>query len=117
MKTIDITKILAPELKSRSRVADLNLFLINMQEMEVELDFAHVTFATRSFIDEFYNILLKDSPERRFKIHLVNVPEDIDKIFASVSRTQSGLKTIPPTANIQEFSTVQEMLDYMASVA
>ena len=55
MKTIDVTEILSTELRSRNRVADLLLFVKNTQEKEIVLDFRNVKFATRSFIDEFYN--------------------------------------------------------------
>ncbi len=56
MTTIDITRILSQDLKSRSRANDLLLFIKNSNESEVTIDFRNVMFATRSFIDEFYNL-------------------------------------------------------------
>ena len=59
MKTIDIAAILSPDLKSRMRAQDLKQYIENSEADAVELDFQNVKFATRSFIDEFYNLFLK----------------------------------------------------------
>ncbi len=50
MTTIDITRILSQDLKSRSRANDLLLFIKNSNESEVTIDFRNVMFATMSFI-------------------------------------------------------------------
>ena len=60
MKTIDITTVLSPDLKSRSTVADLLLYVLNSNEQEIQIDFAKVLFATRSFMDEYYNTFVRD---------------------------------------------------------
>lgn len=60
VKTIDITELLTPDLKSRLRARDLKDYVDNKQDSEIKLDFQKVNFATRSFIDEFYNLFLKD---------------------------------------------------------
>lgn len=59
MKTIDNTEILSQDLKSRMRAKDLKEYVDNCQVSEIILDFQKVNFATRSFIDEFYNLFLK----------------------------------------------------------
>ena len=56
MKTIDIAAILSPDLKSRMRAQDLKQYIENSEADAVEFDFQNVNFATRSFIDEFYNL-------------------------------------------------------------
>ncbi|MBQ7946063.1 MAG: hypothetical protein IJ280_05060 [Bacteroidales bacterium] len=116
MITIDITNILSPDLKSRSRANDLMLFVKNCSETDVILDFQNVLFATRSFIDEFYNLFIKDSVHLPFKVEITNVPEDIQAMLNSVSKTQTKIKTIPPTSNIMRFENVDDLLNYMSIV-
>ena len=53
--TLDITDILSQDLKSRSTVTDLRVFIEHQQAENVMIDFSKVLFATRSFIDEYYN--------------------------------------------------------------
>ena len=117
MKTIDITRILSPDLKSRSRANDLMLFIKNSDESEVTIDFRNVAFATRSFIDEFYNLFIKDSSSLPFKMDITNVPEDIKAMLDSVGKTQNKAKTIRPTANVMTFDNVDDALEYMNGIA
>lgn len=117
MITIDITSILSPDLKSRSRANDLMLFVKNSNESEVIIDFSKVLFATRSFIDEFYNLFLKDASSLPFKIEITNVPEDIQAMITSVSKTQTKVKTIRPTSEVDVFDNVDDLLNFMNTVA
>ena len=74
------------------RANDLRLFIENTQEDNVVLDFYNVKFATRSFIDEFYNVFLKDQNAPPVKVEITNIPEDINIIIESVSHTQTRTK-------------------------
>ena len=117
MRTIDITQILSPDLKSRLRVNDLRLFIENSQEDVVVLDFSNVKFATRSFIDEFYNVLMKNSGSLPFKVEITNVPEDINMILESVNHTQTRAKTIPAHTPVRSFRTADELIKYLRSAS
>ncbi len=117
MKTIDITTILSPDLKSRLRVNDLKLFLENSQEDYIILDFSSVKFATRSFIDEFYNVFLKSPDSNSFKVEITNVPEDINKMIEAVSHTQTKAKIIPSSIPEISFRSADELIKYLSSAA
>jgi hypothetical protein len=117
MRTIDITHILSPDLKSRLRVNDLKLFIENTQEDCVVLDFSNVKFATRSFIDEFYNVFLKTPDSLKVKVDITNVPEDISKIFEMVSHTQTKAKTIPADIPERTFKSAKELIHYIQTAA
>ena len=54
------------------------LYVRNCDEQEVMIDFQHVKFATRSFIDEFYNLFIKPSSAVPCHIEIINVPEKIE---------------------------------------
>jgi anti-anti-sigma regulatory factor len=117
MITIDITSILSAELKSRNRVSDLLLYIENTQEKEITIDFSKVEFATRSFIDEFYNTFLKDPRKNDFALSLTNIPEDINTMIESVSHTQTKAKTVPPSSVVKSFDSVNDLISYMSTVA
>ncbi|MBQ9878155.1 MAG: hypothetical protein IJM29_04530 [Bacteroidales bacterium] len=116
MRTIDVAQILSPDLKSRVRVNDLKLFIENSKEDEVILDFSNIKFATRSFIDEFYNAFLKSPELNPFKVEITNVPEDINEIFKSVSNTQTHVKIIPSQTPVRSFKSAEELIKYLSTV-
>lgn len=117
MKTIDIAQILSPDLKSRMRAQDLKLLIENSEADVVEMDFYGVKFATRSFIDEFFNLFLKNPEANAFKVELTNVPEDIKTMLDVVSRTQVRAKVIPSQTQEISFANVKEFLNYLSSMA
>lgn len=117
MKTIDIAQLLSPDLKSRMRAQDLKLLIENSKADAVEMDFRGVKFATRSFIDEFYNLFLKHPEENAFIVELSNVPEDIMTMLDAVSHTQVRAKTIPSQTQEILFKDVKEFVNYLSSIA
>lgn len=113
MKTIDIIDILSPDLKSRVRVRDFELFIQNCGEKTVMLDFSNVQFATRSFVDEFYNVFLKAPNANTTKVEITNVPEDVNTILEAVSRTQTRTKVIPSRIPVKSFQSVDDLVHYL----
>lgn len=116
MKTIDIAAILSPDLKSRMRAQDLKQLIENSGVDSVVMDFKGVLFATRSFIDEFYNLFLKTPEANSFHVELINVPSDIKSMMDSVSRTQVRAKVIPSQSQEVAFKDVKEFLNYFSTV-
>ena len=116
MKTIDIAQILSPDLKSRMRAQDLQLLMVNSGEETFIIDFHGVKFATRSFIDEFYNLFLKNPSANDFTVEITNVPEDIKLMFDAVSRTQVKVKVIPADTPEVISKNVDELVNYLSTV-
>ena len=109
-KIIDITTVLSQDLKSRYAVNDLYLYIENTGCDSVVVDFANVKFATRSFIDEYYNVIMKN--QSVIKIETVHIPEDIQMIFDAVQRTQHKEKDIKldaPVVKCKTFADVQRV--------
>ena len=116
MKTIDIAAILTPDLKSRMRAQDLKLMIENSGANAVEMNFQGVKFATRSFIDEFYNLFLKNPEDNAFVVELTNVHSDIKAMLDAVSRTQVRAKVIPSQSQEVSFKDVKEFMNYFSTV-
>ena len=61
------------------------------------LDFSEVEFATRGFVDEFYNVSMKSSGLLPFKLEITNVPDHAHARFLT-------------------FKTVDELGPYLSSI-
>ena len=116
MNTIDIAAILSPDLKSRMRAQDLKQLIENSGADAVVIDFQGVKFATRSFIDEFFNLFLKTPEANVFRVELANVPADIKAMLDSVSRTQVRANVIPSQSQEVSFEDVADFLRYFSTV-
>lgn len=113
MKTIDIIDILSTDLKSRARVRDFELFIQNCGKKTVMLDFSNVQFATRSFVDEFYNVFLKTPKTNSVKVEITNAPEDVNTILEAVSRAPMRTKIIPSRISVKSFHSVDDLVHYL----
>ena len=78
--TIQMRELLGKDLRSRSSVADLLLFMKNTGESSFIIDFSDVQFVTRSFMDEFYNGVIKPTCPG-FRVRLEQVPTDIQTVL------------------------------------
>lgn len=107
MRTIDISSIIGQDLKSRVAVQDVLGFVKNTGDCDVTLDFSKVQFATRSFVDEFYNTFVKEDCE--FPVILSGVPEDIAYMFQVVSSTQNKPKKMESVGNVSYCFTMPEL--------
>ena len=105
---IDITNLLSADLKSRYAVNDLLLFINNTEGDDIVIDFANVKFATRSFIDEYYNVIMKNTSIDK-RITTINIPEDIQFIFNTVHKTQNKEKNIKLDAKVIKCETFSEL--------
>lgn len=98
------------------RAQDLKLLIDNSGADAVEMDFQGVKFATRSFIDEFYNLFLKNAEVNTFSLELINVPSDIKAMLDAVSRTQVKAKVIPSQSQEVLFKDVKEFMNYFSTL-
>lgn len=118
-KVVDITTFAGRDLKSRITVRNLydSIFDHDDVEMSVKIDFINVNFATRSFIDEFYNVFLNSAT---IKTELVNVSPEIQEMIKAVKSTQRKTKTAfvkPYMDSVVEFSSISEANKYLHSLS
>ena len=119
MTTIDIALLLSPDLKSRTAVSDLLMYVKSLREDHVQIDFSKVQFATRSFMDEYYNTFVNDHGKLEgIKVESVNLSDDIKYMLNVVSQTQTGKKIYEDPANtiVRRFATAQEMTEYLRTL-
>ena len=85
MKRIVINEIIGNELRSREQAQ--RLFLNVNSKSNIIFDFRGITYISRSFADEFFNL------NKAFSASCINVEDKLDKIFLSVSMTQNKFKS------------------------
>ena len=92
MKTINIAEILSPDLGFRAQARGFRQFVEENDTTDaVTVDFSGVQFASRAFMDEFYNLFLSPSAEAscQVKVEVVNLPADIAALLEAVVRTNT----------------------------
>lgn len=118
MKTIDITTILGAELKSRTSARDFAKYLQNMQIVEAQVDFAHVKSVTRSFMDEFYYLLVKEGNALGVQLELVNMDVQAQEFLKAVKQTADVPRKVVSQGDARFLNpaTVQQLSEYLATL-
>lgn len=118
MKTIDITTILGSELKSRTSARDFAKYLQNMQIAEAQLDFSHVKSVTRSFMDEFYHLLVRKDNAQGVQLTLINMDRQAQEFLKAVKATADAPRksAAPDNARFLNPATVQQLSEYLATL-
>lgn len=119
MKTIviDITSFTGHDLKSRVAVRHFRDMISNQQKANIKIDFGNVKFASRSFMDEFYNLFLLDSGN---KIELLNLSPEIQAMMDAVKATQHKARHFSSNINagkVVRFTTIKEVNKYLNTLS
>lgn len=93
MKIFYIEEFLGSDLMSRPLAGDFYEYVRGTGEKDVVIDFSGVNFATRSFMDEFYNLFLK-LENKEFNPSVQNMTSDIEAVLKAVMSTQNQKKEI-----------------------
>jgi len=116
-KVFDITAFAGRDLKSRITVRKFFDFILSHDVDFVTIDFKNLNFATRSFIDEFYNLFI-NNPE--IKVELLHVSSEIMAMFNAVKSTQRRSKSISlrrKSVKVTRFSSISEVNAFLGSLS
>ena len=111
MNRVYISKVLSADLISRSTVHNLCSYIADKDVHNTIIDFSDVRFASRSFIDEFYNVIIKN-----LHVKIENVPTEIKGILKAVENTQNKSKTISNMGNVKTFSSVDDFCSFFSAL-
>jgi len=118
MKTIDITTILGNELKSRTSARDFAKYLQNMEIVHAQVDFSHVKSVTRSFMDEFYYLLVREGNTYGVHLALINMGEQAQEFLRAVKVTADTPRktSVPDDARFLNPSSMLQLNEYLATL-
>jgi aminopeptidase N len=116
-KVIDITAYIGRDLKSRIAVREFYDKISNEQRTTVKIDFRNVNFASRSFMDEFYNIFIANADKN---VELINLSAEIEAMLDAVKSTQHRAKNsanrISSHHDDIRFSSISEANKYLEAL-
>jgi len=116
-KVIDITAYIGRDLKSRIAVRKFYDKISNEQRTTVKIDFRNVNFASRSFMDEFYNIFIANVD---MNVELINLSAEIEAMLDAVKSTQHRPKNsanrISSHHDDIRFSSITEANKYLEAL-
>lgn len=116
-KIIDITQFFSNDLKSRSVARELRDMIINEKSTRVKINFDSVNFITRSFMDEFYNVIVTN---KNFDIELINLSPEMEAMLDAVKSTQHKSKKTTEkkiSGTDLKFSTISEANKYLEALS
>lgn len=116
-KVIDITAYIGRDLKSRIAVREFRDKISNEQQTTVKIDFGNVSFASRSFMDEFYNIFIANAD---MNVELINLSAEIEVMLDAVKSTQHRSPKIANKLSSNDydikFSSISEANKYLEAL-
>ena len=118
MKMIDITSILDPELKFRTSARDFAKYLSNMGIDHAQVDFSRVRSVTRSFMDEFYHLLVREDNAQGVQIAISGMSTQADEFLKSVRVIADAPRKVVTPSNARFFNPVtpQQLSEYIAGL-
>lgn len=118
MKTIDITTILGSELKSRTSARDFAKYLQNMEIREAQVDFSHVKSVTRSFMDEFYHLLVRKDNTQGIQLELTHMDVQAQEFLKAVKVTADAPRKTAALDNARFLNpaTFQQLSEYLSAL-
>ena len=115
MKQLDIREFVGRDIISRAAACDIRLFVDNTAPDTVELDFSGVAFTTRSFMDEFFNVVYKALGDR---VKITGMSPDLSAMLEAVSRTQGRrdiVITPKPFTQAQSVEDLEKAFDSISA--
>jgi len=111
IKAIQVSALFSNDLKSRLVARNIRNFILEKQYISVTIDFKNVTFASRTFMDEFYNQVVLNP---KFKTKIINMSSDIQSMFDAVKATQHKSREYKNESNhVFTFSSVSDVNNYL----
>ena len=118
MKTIDITTILGSELKSRTSARNFAKYLQNMEIREAQVDFSHVKSVTRSFLDEFYHLLVRKDNAQGIQLELTHMDVQAQEFLKVVEVNSDAPRKTAALDNARFLNpaTFQQLSEYLTTL-
>ena len=110
-KTFNIADLISTDIRSRGN-ANIIRSAIDGIEGNIVLDFANVTFMSRSFTDELYNIL-----DEHKNITLSNMSDFVDTMLKTVMQGRKNKRKFSNNeSEIKEFDDMQSLSSFLSSI-
>lgn len=110
-KIINISTLISTDIRSRAN-ANIIRSAIDGIDDNIILDFKDVTFVSRSFMDEVYNIM-----EEYEGIRLINMSGFVKTMFDAVTRGRQNKRTLPNSeSEIKVLKDMKSLESFFATI-
>lgn len=110
-KIINISTLISTDIRSRAN-ANIIRSVIDGIDDGIILDFKDVTFVSRSFMDEVYNVM-----EEHEKIRLINMSDFVKTMFDAVTRGRKSKRTLPDSGSeIKVLKDMKSLESFFATI-
>lgn len=111
-RVINIAKEVSTHLQTRSSVRAFSCVVPSAKDVSYTFDFSGVEFASRSFMDEFYNQFLKEGRNR-----VAHMSDDLNKLLEVVIETNTSKSKVTYNVPTQNFDSSEKVIDYLESLS
>lgn len=110
-KTIPIATLISTDIRSRANANIIRAAIDGIAD-GIVLDFANVTFVSRSFTDELYNVM-----EEHKNITLVNMSAFVQSMLNAVTRGRENKRILPTeTSEVREIKDMESLEAFLATI-
>ena len=111
---IKMSELISTELRSRTEAKKVQDCINLVMKGKIVINFSDVTFISRSFADEFCEILEQVNLSR--KVELINKSENIDITLSIVQENRNTPKNIQQSSDTKEFSDMDSLSQFLATI-
>ena len=116
MTVIYIKDLIGRDILNRISARDILDAINNLDDTTITLNFEGVQFTTRSFMDEFYNIILFQKPSGKVG-HIEAMSNDLAAMLEVVSKTQHNSVTKVAPQPYVTTKTIDDMKNLFAKLS
>jgi hypothetical protein len=110
-KILKISKLISTDIRSRAN-AEIIRAVVDGIEENVILDFRGVTFVSRSFTDELYNVMCEHK-----NIELVNTSDFVKSMIDAVTQGRKQKRIfVEEKSEIREFDDMKSLSSFLATI-
>ena len=111
-KTLRIAELISTDIRSRAN-ANIIRSVIDGIEGHIVLDFGNVTFASRSFMDELYNVTLEHKD-----IVLSHLSGIVESMWNAVCQGRKTNRRVPANDNseMKEFNDMKSLEAFLSTI-
>lgn len=106
-----IADLISTDIRSRANAAIIRSAIDGIKE-NVALDFSGVTFVSRSFTDELYNVIKENK-----NVSLVNMSTFVKSMWEAVSKGRNSKRVLKQNkSEIREFDDMNSLATFLATI-
>jgi anti-anti-sigma regulatory factor len=114
-KTIKISGLINESLRSRTEAQKVYTAAIDSKERYITIDFSDVCFMSRSFADEFCDVLNQLRTGNKI-VTCINESENVEVMLQIVSENRGKARDIKIEGVVREFSNFGDLSNFMATI-